>query len=94
MDVTIPLKLKDSYWALNNLNGCWKNGVWAGQYPNVGNIPLPANMNYATSASNEWALPRGNTIKDNVFINAAQQAKIYELVTKHGIVENNTYSIE
>ena len=87
-------KLTDSYWALNKLNGCWKNGVWTGQYPNVGNIPLPANMNYASSASNEWALPRGNTIKDNTFINAAQQARISELVTKYGIVENNNYSIE
>ena len=87
-------KLKDSYWALNNLNGCWKNSPWNGQYPNISNIPLPANMNYANSTSNEWALPRGNTIKDNVFINAAQQARIYDLVSKYGIVENNTYSIE
>ena len=87
-------KLKDSYWALNNLNGCWKNSPWNGQYPNISNIPLPANMNYANSTSNEWALPRGNVIKDNVFINAAQQARIYDLVSKYGTVENNTYSIE
>ena len=51
-------------------------------------------MNYTNSTSNEWALPRGNVIKDNVFINAAQQARIYDLVSKYGIVENNTYSIE
>ena len=86
--------VKNAYWAINNLGGCWKESLWTGQYPNVGNIPLPADMNYSQSTSNEWALPRGNTIKDNVFINAAQQARIYELVIKYGIVGNNTYEIE
>ena len=86
--------LKGAYFALNGLAGAWKESVWTGKYPNVGNIPLAANMNYTNSASNEWALPRGNTIKDNIFINAAQQSRIYDLVSKYGIVENNTYNIE
>lgn len=81
--------LSNCYWAINYLNGSWRTNIWTDKYPNVANVPLKGQLNTTNSTNNEHALPRGNIISNNKFVNPQQDARIYDLVKSTGTVSNN-----
>ena len=81
-------KVGQAYNAMKYLNGCWKKETWVSKYPHINDIPLQIND---FSVNSEWAKPRGNIIKNNIFENYSYKYGVNENVKKLGVYEGNSF---
>ena len=83
------MNLNQSYWAIDVLDEVWLNDLWTGQYPGVESIPTRANFDTTNSADNEYALPRGNKLYNNVHLNPKSNQTFNQYILKYGEFEGN-----